>query len=236
MLSLELQRNSICQLLQGCCPWQRFSQQLKAKGCCALTQGKLTAQSSRAQTGAAHFYVQQSICHWEAWRTLQQHPGFTNLLIRQSQQAQCKKKKRIKLGETSAEHLYQVVNMCTCKDMSLLKAIQIPNPTKTDNRRVYQRNKCCCIHYTNFRLICYFPRGTLESWRPKCNQYPFTSLCTSASVERLIINAFILADNNLNYFSFSFHPSLQYMKIFVWHLQNTAINNKAVLGLASLRE
>lgn len=122
-------------------------------------------------------------------------------------------KRKNKTGTNkSAVHLYQVVDMCTCTDMSLLKAIQIPNPTKTHNRRVHQQNKCCCIHYTNFRLICYFPRGTHESWRPKCNQYPFTSLCTSASVERLLIDAFILADNNnLNYFSFSFHPSLQYM-------------------------
>lgn len=150
-------------------------------------------------------------CHWKAWRKLQQHSGFTNLLISRASKHNTKKTKNKTGRNKSAEHLYQVVTTCTCKDMSLLKAIQIPNPTKTDNRRVYQRNKCCCIHYTNFRLICYFPRGTLGSWRPKCNQYPFTSLCTSASVERLIINTFILADNNLNYFSFSFHPSLQYM-------------------------
>lgn len=198
-------------MLQGCCPWQRLSHQLKDKGCCALTHGKLTGEPSRAQTGAAHFYVQQSICHWKAWKILQL--STTSWSGRGSKH---NTKKEESNWEKQEWCTLVWVNVCTCTDMSLLKAIWIPNPTNTDNRRVYQRNKCCCIHYTNFRLICYFPRGTHESWRPKCNQYPFTSLCTSASVERLLIDAFILADNNnLNYFASSFHPSLQYMLRFL---------------------
>lgn len=57
----------------------------------------------------------------------------------------------------------------------------------------------------------------------------------SACVERLIIDALISADNNiLNYFPSSFHPSPWHMKIFVWHLENAAINYNAVLGLVSL--
>lgn len=126
--------------------------------------------------------------------------------------------------------------MCMCKDTSLLAAMEMPKPVKADNRRVYHRNKCCCcIHYMNFSLICYHPRGHMNHTWSKCNQYPFASPCTSASAERLIIDASISADNDgLNYFPSSFHPP-------PWNTDfgltlNTATNNNTALGLASLDE
>lgn len=139
-----------------CPPCKWISCQLKATRCHMMPDNMLTGELSMFTYSNQHLPL-------EGIKTTMTTIRFRPCAHQAEQESTWPKRETGR--NTGAEHFTEWL-MSARERTWAVKGDTDSQAMKTDNRRLYQGNNCCCgcIYYMNFRLICHHPRGTHESY------------------------------------------------------------------------